>query len=140
MRGKFKSLYGRKRLVHSRRTYTLREAAVILGMSYFGIKKWVPKGLKSLGGKPALFLGSEIIGFIDSRRKTRSRPTTPGTLYCMRCKVPRAPAGALLEYVSRNDNVGRVSGTCDVCGVRISQTANLKKLTERMPGITIKTR
>lgn len=139
MRRKLKSLYGRMRLIHRRRTYTLRELAAVLGRSYWGVKKWPPKGLKSIGGKPALFLGEDVINFLKCRRRDRSRPTVPGTLFCMRCKVPRAPASASLAYVPRSAKVGRLVGYCECCGAKMSQTASSSRLAETMPGIVIRT-
>lgn len=139
MRHNLVSLNGRMKLLHKRRTYTLQEMAAVLGRSYYGVKKWPPQGLKSLGGKPALFLGEEIVRFLKDRKRERSKPTSPGTIFCMRCKVPRAPANAELVYLPRTANVGRLAGYCESCGAKMSQTAGRSRLAEAMPGITIRT-
>lgn len=128
------------RRVHRRRTYTFAELAIVLCRSISGLKKWLPKGLKSCGGKPALLMGGDVLDFMKERDTKRRRPTTPGTLYCLRCKVPRQPANNTLEYVPRAENVGRVSGECAVCGCKMSQTANPNRLADTMPGVTIRTR
>lgn len=129
-----------RRRIHRRRTYTFAELAKVSGRSISGLKKWLRKGLKSLGGKPALLLGSDVLDFMDRQDSQRRRPTSPGTLYCTRCKTPRPPANNQLEYVPRTANVGRVSGTCAECGCKMSQMINPDRFADALPGVIIKTK
>lgn len=104
------------RLVKINRSYTLEEAARLLGVHKNTIRDWVRRGLPTVDQqRPTLILGRELAAFLAHRRSSRKRPCAPGQIYCVRCRCPRNPAGAMADYMPLTATTGNLVGLCPTC-------------------------
>jgi len=117
------------RRVKSRLTYTVAQAARIVGVHENTIRAWLAGGLETVGGNGlTLIFGAAIIAFVDKRRISRKRPCGVGELYCVKCRAPKKPAYDMADLVRENKTVGRLEGLCPTCGTLIHRRVNLSKI------------
>lgn len=104
--------------IKGNRTYTVEEAAALLGLCIATIRNWIKKGLTVLDKQgPKLILGADLRAFIMERQKTTHFTLAPDELLCLTCKVGRKPMGMMVDYTPhRGGKTGRISGLCDTCG------------------------
>lgn len=80
-------------------SYAVQELAVILGVHKNTVRHWQSAGLQPVdSNRPLLFNGQVVRDFLIKRHNGRKCPCSPGTLYCLRCRQPRAPADGMVEY------------------------------------------
>lgn len=105
------------RLVKIHRTYRVDEIARLFGFHRNTVRDWIKRGgLKTIDDRrPVLILGSELIAFLQARRLKNKRPCGPGEIYCVRCRLPRVPAGMAAEYRAMTGSVGNLAALCPVC-------------------------
>lgn len=133
------SLQADPRSIKANRTYTIEEAARRLGVHKNSIRAWRRKGLRTIDGeRPILFLGSDIRAFLLERKSGRKRPCPPGTLYCFRCRAPRAPAIGMVDWTPFNSTTGDLLALCEVCGTEMHRHARRDALEQCMPGISVR--
>ena len=105
------------RKVKIHQSYTVEEAALVLGRSVPTVRSWIKKGLPVLRAQiPFLILGADLREYLEAARKTGKTPLQSDELYCLKCRKPRKPYGALADYISTNASKGRLEGLCPVCG------------------------
>ncbi len=78
--------------------------------------------------RPVLVLGSHLADFLTARRTANKRPCTPGQIYCLRCREPRAPAGGAVHYHPLTPTQGNLVGFCGCCGAGLNRRVSLAKL------------
>ena len=79
--------------------------------------------------RPTLITGSELRRFLEAKNKMRKQPCAPaGEFYCVRCRVPKAPAEAMADYIPINSASGNLRGLCPDCGALIHRRVALAKL------------
>ena len=87
------------RLVKIHRTYTVEEVASLFGVHRNTVRAWVKRGLPTIDRtRPMLIHGADLAAFLHARRVKNKQTCQPGELYCVRCRVPRTPAGDRAEY------------------------------------------
>ena len=117
------------RLVKIHRNYTVEEAASLFGVHRNTVRAWVKHGLPTIDRKrPMLILGRELAEFLHARRVKNKQPCQPGELYCVRCHVPRTPAGDMAEYRASTSVLGNLIGICPCCECRMYRRVNPAKL------------
>ena len=117
------------RLAKIHRNYSVPEAARLLGVHRNTVREWIRRGLATTDGRrPLLILGSELAAFLLARRQRNKRPCLPGQMYCVRCRMPREPAGGMAEYQSVTATMGSLVGICPVCETIIYRRVSLAKL------------
>ena len=105
-----------RRRLKLHRSYTVDEAARTLGISKGTIRRWLKNGLHSVDDrKPALIRGSDLAEFLRSRSKPK-QPCPPDYCYCVKCRSPRKPAGAMAEYIVLTATSGNLRAICPTCG------------------------
>jgi len=110
-----KRINPRKVKIHQ--SYTVEEAALLLGRSIPTVRSWIKKGLPVMCGQiPHLILGADLREYLDKSQKSSKRPLAPNQLYCLKCRKPQAPYGALVDYIPISDARGRLEGLCPTCG------------------------
>jgi hypothetical protein len=126
------------RAVKLHRSYSVPELAVCLRVHKNTVRHWQGAGLEPIdGGRPVLFQGAAVRAFLSSRNASRKRPCPPGTLYCFRCREPRPPALAMVEYVSFTATNGNLQALCAVCEGMMFRRAARAKLLQIMPGLSV---
>jgi excisionase family DNA binding protein len=117
------------RLVKIHRSYTVAEAAAVLRVDRNTVRQWITRGLPTCDARrPVLILGHDLIAFLKARRAVNKRPCAPGEIYCVRCRVPRNPAGDLAEYQPMTATLGNLVGICPTCDTLIFRRVNRTKL------------
>ena len=104
------------RRVKIHRQYTYEATADALDVTVQTVRAWRQEGLVVLDSqKPHLILGHELKRFLDNRMPKTSCKLAPNEFFCMSCRAPRAPYGAMADYVPLNAGRGRLVALCGVC-------------------------
>ena len=104
------------RLPKIHRTYTVEDAARLLGVHKNTVRTWLRSGLRPTDGRrPTLIRGVELRRFLTAQRAARKRPTPNGMIYCLGCRQQRQPAGQMADYAARSATSGDLMGICPVC-------------------------
>ncbi|MFS0737671.1 helix-turn-helix domain-containing protein [Sphingomonas sp. 1P06PA] len=120
------------------RTYDVAELAARLGVHKNTVRHWQRDGLKPLDGRrPVLFHGVAIRAFLSERSASRKSPCPPGTLYCLKCRVPRPPALGMVDYIPINATGGNVRAICATCETVMHRRAAKASLTTILPGCDV---
>lgn len=61
------------------------------------------------------------------------RPCQPGEIYCLRCRLPKTPAGRMADCEAMTQVLGNLIGICPDCEAMMYRRVNLAKL-ERVRG------
>ena len=117
------------RLAKIHRNYTVDEIALLFDMHKNTVRDWVKRGLPTSDARrPMLILGRELMAFLTARRTKNKRTCQPGEIYCMRCRVPRAPAGDMADYLPVTTTLGNLAAICSACETMIYRRVSLAKL------------
>lgn len=120
------------------RSYSISQLAGLFGIHKNTIANWRRKGLRPIDcGKPVLFRGAEIREFLIKRNACRKRPCPPGTLFCLRCRMPQPPALGLIEYVPMTANSGNLRALCINCETLMYRRIARSELGRKMPGAEV---
>lgn len=126
------------RAIKLHRTYSVEEAADALAVHKNSVRGWRKDGLTAIdNGHPILFQGSVLRAFLEQRNASRKRPCQPGTIYCFRCREPRAPALGMVDWTPINARTGNLKALCGVCETVMHRRARRDALTTIMPGLKV---
>lgn len=93
------------------------------------VRAWIKDGLPTCDNKrPTLILGQSLRDFLIAKRGKNKKPCAPGEIYCVRCRVPREPAGAMAEYQPITAVFGNLIGICPTCDCVMYRRASLSKI------------
>jgi hypothetical protein len=121
------------------RSYTVEETTRLFGVSRTTVRAWVGAGLEVIDqAKPALIRGVALRTFLDSRRKAARRPCPPGTLYCFKCRTPRAPALGMADFLPRETGAGNIHALCEACGTAMHRRAKEADLGAILPSLAVR--
>jgi hypothetical protein len=127
------------RLIKMHRSYSVEEAALKLGIHKNSVRGWIKAGLPILdNSRPTLILGGELKAWLGKKRKAAKRPCSPGTFYCFKCRIPKAPALGMVEYKPMNDTSGNLIALCTDCGTMMHRRARKEAIEAIMPSLAIK--
>jgi excisionase family DNA binding protein len=120
------------RLVKIHRNYTVEEIAKLFGIHKNTVRRWVREGLATIDDKrrPMLILGHDLTAFLQARRTKNKRPCKPGELYCVRCRTPNPPAGAMAEYSPITEKFGNLVAICPDCDAIMNRRVSLARIGE----------
>ena len=117
------------RLVKIHRSYSVEEAAKLLGVHKNTIHDWIGRGLPMIDKqRPFLILGRDLADYIARRRSSNKRPCEPGQIYCLRCRCPQQPAGGMADYTPITATSGNLVGMCPDCDALIYRCVSFAKL------------
>src|SRR4051812_16143299 len=97
-------------------SYTIGELAARLHVHKNTVRDWHRKGLEPIDdSRPILFQGAVVRAFLVVRNARRKAPCPPGTMYCFKCRQPRAPALGMVEYRELTPVSGNLGALCSWC-------------------------
>jgi hypothetical protein len=127
------------RLVKTHRTYTVEEVARRWSVHRNTVRQWLKRGLPTIDRKrPLLIHGRDLATFLLARRQRDRRPCAQGEIYCVRCRVPRFPAGGVADYEPLTPVQGNLIGICPICECLIYRRVSLARLHEARGGLDIR--
>jgi hypothetical protein len=104
------------RSIKANKTYQVDELADAAGVSIPTVRNWIGAGMQRVdSNRPAIIMGFQALEFLNARKAKSKQPMALGEFYCLRCKVPRAPLGAMADYVATSVKGGRLKALCGVC-------------------------
>lgn len=111
--------------VKTHRSYTVEEAAAVIGVHKNTVRQWIKSGLPVCDDRrPSLILGRELRAFLQRRRQSGKTRCQPGEMYCLRCRAPRRPAGDMVDYTSTTALSGRLVAMCPSCNSMMNRYVN----------------
>ena len=121
-------------------TYTVEEVARLFGLHRNTVRSWIKNGgLTPLDGRrPILVMGATLREFLEVRRAKAKRTCPPGHLYCFSCRVPRAPAMGMVDFVHQAKGAGKLTALCASCGTVMHQRARQEALPLILPGVPVR--
>lgn len=122
-------------------SYSVAELAACCDVHKNTVRHWQANGLEPIEPrKPYLFHGASAREFLAKRNARRKRPCPPGTLYCLKCRQPRAPAMGMVEATRQNATTGNLSAICEVCGTMMHRRTRLAAIGTIMPDLDVQIR
>lgn len=126
------------RLVKIHRNYTVEEAARLLGTHKNTIRTWIKQGLPAIDRqRPTLIHGLDLSEYLAKRRKRVRQTCPPDHVFCVKCRVPKIPAGNMADYLPLTPTSGNLRGICPDCDTLIYRRASLAKLDVSAPRLEI---
>ena len=123
------------------RCYSVGELATCCDVHKNTVRHWQAKGLEPIEPrKPFLFHGATAREYLVRTNASRKRPCAPGTIYCFKCREPRAPAAGMVEVTRKNATTGNLSAICGFCGTMMHRQARLATIAEIMPNLDVQIR
>lgn len=117
------------RLAKIHRNYSIEEIATLFGVHRNTVRAWVRRGLPTSDDRrPLLILGRDLVAFLQAQRAKNKRTCQPGEIYCVRCRAPKAPAGAMADYEALSATQGNLIAICLDCETIIYRRVSLAKL------------
>jgi hypothetical protein len=128
-------------LIKVHRSYTARELADRLGVHKNTVRHWQRKGLTAVDTqRPCLFKGAAVRAFLTGQYAKQKRPCPVGTLYCFKCREPRAPVPTSVEYVQMRPGSGNLGGICIDCGTIMHRRVRQATINSVLPGLLVQIR
>ncbi len=117
------------RLAKIHRSYTVPEVVRLYGVHRNTVFHWIKDGLQVCDDRrPILILGRHLSEFLRARRKKRRHTCGPGQIYCVRCRVPVLPAGAMVDLLPRSPKTADLMGICPTCEAMVYRRVSLARL------------
>lgn len=127
------------RLVKIHRSYTVEEIAGCLRVHRNTVREWIRRGLATCDKRrPTLVLGRDLAAFLRSRRANSRRPCGTGELFCLRCRVPRRPAGDMADYLPRTSTCGDLMALCGRCEAPMYRRVRRAQLSSVAAGLDLR--
>lgn len=124
--------------IKQHRSYTVQELAECCGVHKNTVRHWQRLGLNPIDeGRPVLFPGAGVRDFLIRRMASRKSPCPPGTLYCFRCRQPRAPALDMVDYEPIRPASGNLRAMCESCETIMHRRVRMADIGRIMPGCTV---
>lgn len=124
--------------VKTNRSYNVQELAACCGVHKNTVRQWQAVGLAPIDNRrPLLFHGEAVRAFLTKRNACRKRPCRPGTLYCFRCRAPRLPALAMVDYLPVTPASGNLRAICERCDAIMHRRVRKADLAKVMPNCAV---
>lgn len=93
------------------------------------VRLWIKQGLSVIDDlRLMLILGSDLVTFLKKKRAKNKHPCKPGEIYCVKCCVPKSPAGNMADYMGQTETLGNLIGVCPDCENVIYRCINPAKI------------
>ena len=117
------------RLAKIHRSYTAPEVARLYGIHRNTVFNWIKEGLQVCDDRrPVLILGRHLFEFLKAKRTKHRHTCAPGQIYCVRCRVPVAPAGAMVDLLPKSATTADLQGICPTCEAMVYRRVSVARL------------
>nr|QQZ50670.1 helix-turn-helix domain-containing protein [Phenylobacterium glaciei] len=124
----------RKAKIH--RSYSVAEVAALFGVTRGAVRTWCKADLPAVKiAGDLLIYGEELRAFLEKRRAARRAVCPPGSIYCMKCRVPRRPALEEITVTPLMGTAGNIRAPCPHCGASMNRRVSLPDW--RNPGLPV---
>lgn len=125
-----KRLYN-PRLAKIHFSYTVGEVALLYGVHRNTVRRWITDGLPVCDNqRPTLILGRDLAAYLRDKRTAKKQTCPPGHIFCVRCDIPRRPAGNMADYIPSTPALGTLVGLCPNCECVIYQKVGAARLSQ----------
>ena len=119
------------RLVKIHRNYSVEEIARMCGKHKNTVRAWLKGGLTPIDkSRSVLVHGHVLAAFLKGRRTAGKRPSSPGHLYCFKCREPKPPAEGVVIVEAISDKFSNISAVCPTCSGTMYRRASNHRLKE----------
>lgn len=126
------------RLAKIHRSYTVEEVACLYGTHRNTVRNWIKQGLAINDDKrPILILGRALVAFLHIRREKNKKTCQLSEIYCVKCRIPKAPAGDMVEYQAQTEMLGNLIAICPDCNSIMNRRVSFSKLAQFCGHMTI---
>jgi len=117
------------RAIKKNKSYRIGELADAAGVSIATVRNWLKSGMQSVdNNRPTMIMGFQALEYLNARKISSKRPMALGEFYCLRCKAPRLPLGAMADYVPTSDTGGRLKALCSACECSCNRNISASQL------------
>ena len=117
------------RRIKIHRPYRIEDIARATGVHPRTVRSWIKKGLPTIDNRrPTLVQGRSLRAFLETARDASKQPLKAGEMYCLKCRSPKRPAGAMADYLPLSEISGNLRGICPTCDKLIYRRVSLAKL------------
>lgn len=103
----------------------------MLGVHKNTVRNWLRQGLSTIDQRrPTLIMGRVLADYLRASRTKRKQRCGSGQIYCVKCRVPREPAGDMADYVPITPTSGNLRGICPVCDILIHRRVSWAKMND----------
>jgi len=125
-------------LVKIHRTYSVEEIAALLDVHKHTVRTWLDLGLRPIDNRrPTLVDGAVLAAFLRGRRTQGRQKCSVAEIFCLRCRKPRRPAEAMVDYIAMTPSSGNLRAICPCCGGLMHRRVSLAKLREVTMGLEV---
>lgn len=129
------------RLIKIHRSYSVEDIARTLSVHKNSVRSWIKSGLPTVDNtRPVLVLGNELKAWLENRLKANKRPCPIGTIYCFKCREPKAPALGMIEYKPMDCSSGNLNALCEACGTVMHRRIKQIDISIKMPDLDVQIR
>lgn len=129
------------RFIKIHRSYSVEDIARTLNVHKNSVRSWIKSGMPTVDNtRPILVLGSDLKLWLETRRKANKRPCKAGTIYCFKCREPKAPALGMIEYKPMNSKMGNLNALCEACGTVMHRRIKEIDIPIKMPDLEVQIR
>lgn len=114
--------------ISKRKTYTVKEIAVLLGVHVRTVQGWLSHGLKPVENSiPYLIQGEELAQFLNEKQCERRNKLALDEFYCVKCRQARKSlSGSTHTSITQKLMGGGktlivIKALCEVCGGKINR-------------------
>jgi hypothetical protein len=126
-----------RRRVKIHRPYTVEVTARLLGICRATVRRWLKQGLRTIDSrKPLMVRGVDLLEFLSARAKPK-QPCPIGHCFCVKCRAPHPPAGAMAEFVVLTTTTGNLRALCPICGNMMHRRMSLAQLDQIRAALSV---
>jgi len=116
-----------RRRIKIHHSYTIDEAARALGAHKNTVRNWVRKEEVPLvcDRRSYLIQGRALREFLATKQAKNKSRCGPGQIYCLSCRSPKNPDGAIADYLPLTRATGNLRGLCPDCGRLVHRVVSL---------------
>lgn len=119
------------RLVKIHRNYSVEEITILFSVHKHTVRHWIKAGLPTIDKmRPMLILGYDLRGFLQARRNKNKTTLKPGEFYCVRCRLPKLPAGGFAEFSPITEKIGNLIAICPDCDAIMNRRVSMAKISQ----------